>query len=552
MNLPIFLRHENFFLEQRCDSPYNPGMILNKSTLAQDVKAGFFVFLLALPLCLGISMASGFPPIAGVFTAVIGGIVTSFLGSAPLTIKGPAAGLIVIIIGAVTELGMGNMALGYKRTLAVCMVAAILQILFGLIKAGIIGEIIPRSVVQGMLSAIGIIIVAKQIHNILGVIPESTAPLALLQEFPTRLADLNPRVSLIGGLTLLFLVFWPKIFPKISRYFPAAIIALVLSMILGAVFNFDQAHDYRFLNFNYSIDPSLLIKIPDSFFGAFAFPDFSMIGSLLSIKYIVMLSLVGSIESLLTVNAVDSIDPDRNTSNRNKDLIATGIGNLISSFIGGLPMISEIVRSRANIDNGAKTVQSNFFHGVLMFISVWLFPDVLHMIPATTLAAMLVFTGVRLASPGEFKTNYRIGVDQFAPFLVTFLVTLLVDLLVGVTAGLICQFLMNLYQGMSLKDLMSVKHDFYEENGELKIKVYGPVGFTHSYHLKKILEEKIPLNSKIVVDFSESGLVEHSCFHVIEKLRKNHDKILIEVTGLHDHEAVSKHRLSTRIRKLKV
>jgi MFS superfamily sulfate permease-like transporter len=521
----------------------------NSKTLSQDFKSGFFVFLLALPLCLGISIASGFPPVAGIFTAVVGGIVASFLGSARLSIKGPAAGLIVIVIGAVTELGMGDPILGYKRTIAVGVVAAVIQIIFGLTKAGVVGEIIPKSVVHGMLSAIGVIIIAKQSHNILGVIPTSKTPFGLLAEFPTHILGMNPEVFLIGAITLLFLVFWPKIAPKVSKTIPAAILALGVSMILGFVFDFDHAHDYQFLNFNYHIDPSLLINLPKSFFGAFTFPDFSVITSFISIKYIVMLSLVGSIESLLTVNAVDSMDPEKKTSDLNKDLIATGAGNLIASLIGGLPMISEIVRSRANIDNGAKTAQSNFFHGCLLLISVALFPNILHMIPATTLAAMLIFTGFRLASPNEFSHTYKIGMDQFAPFMVTFVITLSVDLLVGVIAGVFAQLVLNLYHGLQFRDLFSIRHETSGSAGVLKIKVFSPIGFTNSYHFKKTLEEKIPVNSKIVVDFSESKMIEHSCFQVIENLAKNNDKVLIEVTGLDSHDSMSSHQHATKYRK---
>jgi MFS superfamily sulfate permease-like transporter len=521
----------------------------NKDTVAQDFKSGFFVFLLALPLCLGISIASGFPPVGGIFTAVIGGIIASFLGSSRLTIKGPAAGLIVIVIGAVTELGMGDPILGYKRTLAVGVIAAVLQIIFGFSKAGIIGEIIPKSVVHGMLSAIGVIIIAKQCHLLLGVVPTAKSPLGLLGEFPTHILGLNPEVFLIAAMTLALLVFWPKIAPKLSKTIPAAILALAFSMILGVVFNFNQEHDYQFLNFSYHIDTKQLINLPASFFGAFAFPDFSVITSFLSIKYIVMLSLVGSIESLLTVNAVDSMDPEKKTSDLNKDLIATGAGNLLASLVGGLPMISEIVRSKANVDNGAKTAQSNFFHGCLLLISVALFPNILHMIPATTLAAMLVFTGFRLASPNEFSHTYKIGMDQFAPFMITFIVTLAIDLLVGVIAGVVAQLVINLYHGLSFSDLFSVRHESTKNNGELKIKVFSPIGFTNSYQLKKTLEEKIPENSKIVVDFSESKMVEHSCFQVIESLSKNHDKVLIEMTGLHGHDSTSGHHHATKIRR---
>lgn len=524
-------------------------MFFNKDSLAQDFKSGFFVFLLALPLCLGIAIASGFPPIAGIFTAVIGGIVSSFLGSARLTIKGPAAGLIVIVIGAVTELGMGDPVMGYKKTLAVGVAAAVIQIIFGLVRAGVIGEIIPTSVVHGMLSAIGVIIISKQSHNLLGVVPTAKSPLALLAEFPTHILELNPEVTLIGGLTIALLLFWPKLAKGALKAVPAAILALVVSIGLAAYFDFEHGHNYEFLQHIYHVDSNLLINLPASFFSAITFPDFSSITSFVSIKYIVMLSLVGSIESLLTVNAVDSLDPEKKTSDLNKDLIATGCGNLLASCIGGLPMISEIVRSKANIDNGAKTSQSNFFHGCLLLVSVAVFPHILHMIPATTLAAMLVFTGFRLASPHEFTHTYKIGHDQFAPFMVTLLTTLAIDLLIGVIAGVICQLLINFYQGLSFSDVFSVKSESKNENGALKLKIFSPIGFTNSYKLKKTLEENISKNSKIVLDFSESKMVEHSCFKVIETLVKNHDKVSIEVTGLHAHASVGAHPHSTKYRK---
>lgn len=524
-------------------------MFFNSQTAAQDFKSGFFVFLLALPLCLGIAIASGFPPIAGIYTAVIGGIVSSFLGSARLTIKGPAAGLIVIVIGAVTELGMGDPVMGYKKTLAVGVVAAVIQIIFGLVRAGVIGELIPVSVVHGMLSAIGVIIISKQSHNILGVVPTAKSPLGLLAELPTHLGDINPEVFFIGALTLGFLVFWPKFAKGKLKAVPAAILALISSMVLAKIFDFETAHNYEFLQHIYHIDSSLLINLPNSFFGAMTFPDFSSVTSLISIKYIIMLSLVGSIESLLTVNAVDSLDPEKKPSNLNKDLIATGAGNLLASLVGGLPMISEIVRSRANIDNGAKSAQSNFFHGCLLLLSVALFPSILHMIPATTLAAMLVFTGCRLASPNEFSHAYKMGVDQFAPFMVTLLGTLAIDLLVGVILGVLCQLCLNLYHGLSFSELFNLKSTSQNEGGFLKLKIFSSIGFTNSYILKKTLEQNIPANSRIVLDFTESKMVDHSCFKIIESLTKNHDKLSIEVIGLHDHNGVSEHQQATRIRK---
>lgn len=522
-------------------------MIYNRATVAQDFKAGFFVFLLALPLCLGISIASSSPPIAGVFTAVVGGLICSFLGSARLTIKGPAAGLIVIVAGAVAELGAGDILVGYRQMLAVGVIAAVIQIVFGLTRAGIIGELVPSSVVHGMLSAIGVIIIAKQSHSLIGVTPTSKNPIALIGELPTHFTDINPMVLVVAVLTLGFLIFWPRFSPKVSKSVPAAILALGCSIIISILFNFENEHDYELLSHSYHIGPGFLINLPEKFFSAMTFPDFSAISSWVSIKYIIMLSLVGSIESLLTVKAVDTMSTDKTVADLNKDLLATGVGNLIAAFIGGLPMISEIVRSKANVDNGAKTVQSNFFHGLLLLISVAVFPGILHLIPAATLAAMLVFTGFRLASPKEFQHTYRIGLDQFAPFLTTLIVTLSTDLLVGVIAGIVVQFLINMHHGFRLKDAFSVNHTIKEDVGTIELQVLSPIGFLNSHRLKKILEKKIAANSKIIIDLSKCDFVEHSCFKVIESLTKNQDQVTISIKGLDAHDQKSRHEQASRV-----
>ncbi len=525
-------------------------MTMSLKYLADDLKAGFFVFLLALPLCLGISIASGFPPVAGIYTAVIGGIIGSLLGSSRLTIKGPAAGLIVIAIGAVTELGMGDPYSGYQKALAVGCVAAAFQIVFGLVKGGLIGELIPGSVIHGMLSAIGVIIIAKQIHTVIGVIPTAKSPLALLGQFPMNITSMNPEVFLIGGLTLAALLFWPKINHPIAKKIPAPIVAVGMSIAFGAYFDFEHMHSYHFLSQDYSVDPKLLISLPDSFLGAITFPDFSAITSFTSIKYIVMFSLVGSIESLLTVNAVDSIDPEKKTSNLNKDLVATGVANLIASAVGGLPMISEIVRSKANVDAGAKSATSNFFHGVLLLVSVMMFPQILHMIPTATLAAMLVFTGFRLASPKEFSHNFKIGLDQFIPFMTTFIITLAFDLLSGVVIGLILQLILNMSRGISLKNLFNIETKTAQAAAadEHHMDFLSPVLFTNTFKLKKLLQDIGPDKKKVIFNFASAKVVEHPVFHLIDIYAKNNGKI-VELRGLDLHKSVSNHEHSTKIKK---
>ncbi|WP_225318926.1 SulP family inorganic anion transporter [Cellvibrio sp. KY-GH-1] len=320
-----------------------------------DLKSGFLVFLIALPLCLGISIASGFPPAAGILTAIIGGILSTFVGAAKLTIKGPAAGLIVIVIGAVMELGQGDMQLGYERTLAVGVVAAMIQIGFSLMRAASLGVIMSPSVVHGMLAAIGVIIISKQSYVMMGVKPTSKEPLELLSHIPESLPHANPYILLLGIISLAILFILPKMPWKAVKALPAPIWVLLVTIPLSLVFGFQNAHDYTFANKAYHLGPEYLVQLPSSLLSIFTFPDFSQIFSSVSIKYIIMFSLIGTIESTLSALAVDSMDPNKGKTNLNKDLFAVGLGNLASSFLGGLPMISEIVRSKANVDSGAKS-----------------------------------------------------------------------------------------------------------------------------------------------------------------------------------------------------
>ena len=421
----------------------------------QDLISGFLVFLIALPLCLGIAMASGFPPVAGILTAVIGGLVATFLGSAPLTIKGPAAGLIVIALGAVQELGAGDAMSGYRRALAAIVVAAVFQVVFALARAGALGDFFPAAVVHGMLAAIGIIICSKQIHVALGVAPVGKEPLHLLLEIPESLGKLNPEITAIGAASLGILFLMPVLAKKLVflRKIPAPLIVLAVAMPLAYVFDLEHEHTYTFsiTHHNYGIGPKYLVNLPGNLLKAVTFPDFSVITSGTSIKYVVMFALVGSIESLLSAKAIDTIDPQKRKSDLDKDLLATGVGNLIAGFIGGLPMISEIVRSSANIGYGARSRMSNFFHGLFLLLFVAFLPGLIHRIPLAALAAMLIFTGVRLASPHEFIKTWKIGREQFIVFVTTTIVTITTDLLIGVAAGIMVKTLFHLINSARIK-----------------------------------------------------------------------------------------------------
>ncbi|WP_437949333.1 SulP family inorganic anion transporter [Sorangium sp. So ce296] len=520
-----------------------------------DLVSGFLVFLIALPLCLGIAMASGFPPIAGVLTAVVGGMVATWLGSAPLTIKGPAAGLIVIALGAVQELGGGDNAVGYRRALACIAVAALTQIAFALARAGKLGDFFPVSVVHGMLAAIGIIICSKQIHTLVGVTPAAKEPFHLILEIPRSLSRLNPEIALIGVLSLVILFGYPAI-AKRSRFLqkiPAPMLVLALSVPLAYVFDLEHEHTYTLAatHTTYAIGPNFLVNLPGNLLQAIVFPDFSHVGTPASIKYIVMFSLVGSIESLLSAKAVDSLDPAKRRSDLDRDLLATGVGNLIAGLLGGLPMISEIVRSSANIGYGARSRLSNFFHGTFLLLFVAFAPGLIHRIPLAALAAMLTFTGIRLASPKEFVRTLRIGREQLIIFGTTAAFCIASDLLVGVAAGVAVKMLIHVINGAPLRVLFRPDVEERAEGGRVVLRVKHAAVFSNYLSIQRKLASHASASS-IEIDFAEARLVDHtvmSNLHELEAVMKRDGRTLT-LSGLGDHFQLSSHPLSARKRTI--
>jgi len=522
-----------------------------KANWKQDLVAGFLVFLIALPLCLGISMASGFPPVSGIFTAIIGGIIVSFFGGSNLTIKGPAAGLIVIALSAVEELGAGDPILGYKLALAAIVLAGVLQVIFGLLRSGVLSDFFPSAAVHGMMAAIGIIIAAKQIHTLVGVKPEAKESLQLLAEIPNSLLNLNPEIAIIGIVSLVLLFGLPLIPISWIKKVPAPLVVVLVAIPLGHLFHLETEHKYLFLNHHeYSLGPRFLVTLPDNLASAISFPDFSQWFSLTSVKYIIMFALVGSLESLLSSKAIDALDPWKRKSNTNKDLIGIGTGNILAGLIGGLPMISEIVRSSSNINNGARTWWSNVFHGLFLLVFVALFPFLIHQIPLAALAAMLIFTGYRLVSPSVFIKTWKIGPEQLLIFLVTIIVTLSTDLLLGIAAGILIKLLIHFWHGLPLqlifKPLYSV--EYFDEYIHIQIQQVSV--FSNFILLKKALD-KMPMDSRIVLDFSQARLIDHT---VQENLHAYQEEYIrkggqFEIIGIEGMRSLSSHTFATKVRK---
>ncbi|MEY3602860.1 MAG: hypothetical protein RL169_2104 [Armatimonadota bacterium] len=508
------------------------------STLGSDVIAGFLVSLIALPLCLGIAGASGVPPVAGIITAIVGGLLTKFLGGSRLTIKGPAAGLIVIVLGAVTDLGGDDPIAGYHRMLAVGFVAGLIQIVLALARFGTVAEAMPTSVVQGMLSAIGVIIMSKQVHALLGVKPDAKEPLHLIKELPHSVAHLNPYVTLVGVVALIIMFGMPMVRAKWAKSIPSQLVVLAITVPIAMYLGFADKSAYVLSGSSFTLDPAkILVRLPTNILSAISLPDFSQILSTTSIKYILMFSIVGSIESLLTVSAVDSLDPERKPSDLNKDLFATGFANTIASVIGGIPMISEVVRSKSNIDNGAKTGWANFAHGAFLLLAVALVPGILMKIPLAALAGMLIYTGTRLAHINQFKHALHVGREQLAVFLVTLIMTLLTDLLAGVAAGLVLDVIIHCANGAPFGKLWKSIVEEHHNEDEVTLCVHGAGVFTNYIGLAKAIRESAPKYRRVYVDFSEACVVDHTVLSKLDALKASLAGTELIVVGLDDHKA---------------
>ncbi len=520
--------------------------------LGQDIFSGFLVFLIALPLCLGISLASGCPAVAGVLTAIVGSLVCALISNSELTIKGPAAGLIVIVLGAVTEfksLGFSDHE-AYRMMLAVGVAAGVIQILFGLLKTGILGEFFPSSAVHGLLAAIGVIIISKQIHVAMGVMDIKGSPLHLLAEIPRSITRMNPQIALIGGVSLLILFGLPLIKNRWVRRIPAQMVVIVVAIAMGSWMQLSHDNTYTWAGHSYAVGEKFLVSVPASLISALTSPNFHALELPAAWKWIAMFALIGSLESLLSAKAIDSLDPQKRKTNMNKDLLAIGVANTIAASLGGLPMISEIVRSKANIDNGARTRIAGVTHGLCLLAFVALLPALIHQIPLAALAAMLVYTGFRLASPKEFAHAAQIGREQLVIFVATLVGVLATDLLIGIAIGIAVEFAFHIYHGVSLRSLFRGSFDVEQlPQGPCVIRTQDPAIFSNWIALRsQIMHYGIAQRNHVIVDLSQSHVVDHSVMEKLHSLQSDFvsEGLTLEIRGLHAHQPVSEHWLSTR------
>lgn len=520
--------------------------------LPKNIFAGFVVSLIALPLGLGLAIASEAPPISGIIAAVVGGIVVSILGGSNVTITGPGNGLVIVVLGAITTLGGGDLYQGYLFTLAAVVISGILILILGFLKMGRLADFFPASAIEGMLAAIGIGILSKQFHIMIGHNNENGSIISLLLQIPKGIIDLfttgdssQKIAGTIGVISLLIMVFYSKIRNKYFQLIPAPMWILILTIGFSYVFKgFDMP---------YPMDANFLVSIPDDIFGSLAFPDFSIAHTNRFIVVVFALTFIASIESLLSIKAVDKLDPGSRRSNVNKDLKALGLATTISGLLGGLNVVTVIARSSVNVNNNATNRSANFFHALFLILFIIIFQAQLRSIPLAALAAILVYTGYKLATPKTFKKVAEIGKEQILIFLATLLTTLFTNLMTGISVGIAITFIIHVIINRSFSLFFS--HIFKPnilmfkepDGGNYYVSIKHFCSFINFYKLKNKLDV-IPENENVVLDFSMCSFVDHTSFEGVENYIQTFEKKggSIEFIGLDKHETDSKHPFAIR------
>ncbi len=492
-------------------------MSLNNSRVV-DVKAGLVVFLIALPLSLGISIASGAPSTAGLISAILGGLIGAYLGGSFVTINGPAAGLIVVVLAAIQSLSFGDPVQGFKRFLACVLMVGILQVIAGLCKAGRFAALFPTSVIHGMMSSIGIIIILKQIHVLLGHKAQGSIIDSIIQ-IPQSVMQVNQHAMIIGALSIAVLLLYPSLKLGFAKFIPAPLVVVLMGIVAGLFIN-DLA----------------MVKIPVKISEFLIAPQFDMIFSRESLLAIFSLFFVASLESILSASAVDKLDPLQRESDFNRELWSKGFVNICCGLLGGLPIIAEIVRSSANIQQGAKTPLANFSHSSFMLVFAALFPAALNMIPLPVLAAILVLVGYRLANPKQFVEMKMMGTSSFVAFLTTIILTLAEDLLVGIVGGIVIKAIISYFNGARFT--MSPQYNVRKQGDEVFLDFEDSLSFFSAIKQKEIL---LGLGSCKTVEINLKNLrfIDATSLSIISResvrLSKDGKKVIVHVPEKYEH-----------------
>jgi MFS superfamily sulfate permease-like transporter len=507
--------------------------------LQSDIPASIVVFLVAMPLCLGIALASGAPLFSGLIAGMIGGIVVGALSGSSLGVSGPAAGLAVIVLDIITKMG-------FETLLVVVVLAGIIQVILGFVKGGVIGYYFPSSVIMGMLSGIGIIIFMKQIPHALGYDKDPEGDLSFqqadgentLSELFNVLDYISPGALIITAVSLAILLVYETRYFKSRRIFqiiPGPLVAVVMGIFLNLMFQGSSI--YQLLE-----DQTVTLPGASSmseFFGNFTFPDFG--GALVNPQvYIqaVVVAVVASLETLLSVEAIDKLDPHKRITPNNRELKAQGVGNILSGLIGGLPVTQVIVRSSANIQSGGVTKASAVIHGFLILLSIIIIPDLLNLIPYATLAAVLMVVGYKLAKPSLFKKMWRQGSGQFVPFIFTVAAVYFTDLLSGLLIGLTAAILYILYNSARIP--YKIGKDQGEGRETLRIELAQELTFLNKVSLLRTIKN-LPNNTRVIIDGSNTYYMHHDVEEILEDFKISAPERGIELVliDIHKHKVAN-------------
>lgn len=500
-------------------------------SLSKDLPASIVVFFVALPLCLGIALASGAPLFSGLIAGIVGGIVVGTLSGSSLGVSGPAAGLTVIVLSALDTLG------SFEVFLLAVVIAGGLQVVLGTLRAGVLGYFFPSSVIQGMLSGIGIIILLKQIPHAFGYDRDPEGDMAFHQPdggttfsaLSDMLDFIDPAVLVLSLCALGIMILWDygpvRRFPKIAAV-PGPVVAVAFGLLWQFVLGGAGS--------DWAISSAHLVSVPvtDSLAGVvdlLTFPDFGAIGNAEVWTVAVTLAVVASLETLLSVEAVDKLDPHKRVTPTNRELVAQGVGNSVSGLIGGLPVTQVIVRSSANVHSGAETKLSAIVHGVLLLVCVLTLPTLLNQIPLAVLAAVLIITGYKLAKPAVFQKMWRNGLEQFLPFVITILGVVLSDLLTGVGIGLAVAIIILLQKNFRNSHFLHMESTETDGISRVTMRLAEEVSFLNKGAVLESLG-KVPNGAKLVIDQSQCVHIDHDVREIITDFCQTAAERDIEVT----------------------
>jgi len=501
------------------------------ANLKSDFASGLVVFLVALPLCLGIALASGAPLFSGIISGIIGGIVVGYLSQSHISVSGPAAGLTAIVLSAITDLG------SFNAFLLAVLIAGLIQLALGFIKAGSISNFFPTNVIEGMLAGIGVIIILKQIPHAFGYDPDFEGDLSFLQfDGQNTFSELFSIINhvqlgsiIIALVSIGILILWNKIeFLKKIKLVPPALVAVLVSIFLNEFFIQSGS--------SLAIIKEHLVSLPvpttlEEFKNIIVTPDFSAISNSKVWIVAITIAIVASIETLLCVEAADRMDVQKRYTDTNVELKAQGIGNVISALLGGLPMTSVVVRTTANNTAGAKSKMSTIIHGVLLLVSVMAIPSILNKIPLATLAAVLLLVGYKLANPKTIKHFWEKGKYQFIPFIATFGAVVFTDLLKGVALGMVISFIFVLKGNM--KRAYNFRKEEYHDGDVIHIDLSQEVSFLNKAAIKSTLAS-VPENSKVIINASDTVYISHDVLDLIKefkKIRAKEENINVKLVG---------------------